>query len=180
MRTCIPLIMVMLSLSLVGCDQMKSLFFKEDASKETVDTPQGVDELTELKNALESRTEELELVRRKLIETRQNVQQLEQVRRATMTRLDTLKKERDGLNAELESLRQANQRPVYQRDEFVQKIRGLTPQELIQLVGKPVRSFGENNEWWYYNNLTCHPVSGELDSNIQVMFTDGRVSGVTY
>ena len=180
MTKCIPVIMAALALSVTGCGQIKSMLFAEEASQEQVEQVPATDELTQVKNALATRTEELELLRSQLVETRRSVQQLEQVRAAAMKRLEVLKKERDALNAEVQVLRDANKPPVFQRDEFLNKIRGMTHQDLIKVVGKPVRSFGENSEWWYYNNVTCHPVSGELDANVQVIFTDGRVSGVTY
>lgn len=75
----------------------------------------------------------------------------------------------------------ATTRTVYTREEFRKLVVGLTPDEVIAKVGRPYATQDSGSEpMWYYNGLARDPVSGKVDTFIQVIFKDGKVDRVNY
>src|SRR5438270_194190 len=68
------------------------------------------------------------------------------------------------------------QEPVYLREEFTGLILGKTPEEVRQLLGTPAKTSSDpDTEYWHYRNRSRDPVTGRLDSDVQIVFRNGKV-----
>ena len=68
------------------------------------------------------------------------------------------------------------------RDEFGAKlVVGMSVQEVIAAVGTP-DSTADSGElkWWYYKQKTVDPITGKVDSSIQVCFKNGKYYTTNY
>ena len=71
--------------------------------------------------------------------------------------------------------------PVYPREEFARLVLDHSPADLLSTLGRPSRtSTDSDTEYWHYFNRTRDPVTGRLDSDVQVIFRDGKVVDVNF
>lgn len=80
----------------------------------------------------------------------------------------------------------ASPKPVMFREDFRNKVKGKTKQEVIQAVGKPDRTndmqgseYIGDMSFWYYDNGAKDPASGKMGS-VTVKFEDGVVDSVDF
>ena len=70
---------------------------------------------------------------------------------------------------------------VYTRGEFTSMVMGKSEVEVLDHLGKPDRTATDSDaRYWHYKGRTKDPVSGETDTDAQLVFRDGRVTAVTY
>jgi len=63
--------------------------------------------------------------------------------------------------------------------EYVQRVVGMTADELTAFAGPPTRKFGEQGSIWYYEeHNVINPQTAQLYGLIQITFEDGRVAQV--
>jgi hypothetical protein len=73
------------------------------------------------------------------------------------------------------------EQPVYSRDEFTDLLMGKTGGEVIEAVGEPFRTSEDSDSaYWHYRHRTRDPITGKLDSDVQVVFRKERVVAVNY
>jgi hypothetical protein len=71
--------------------------------------------------------------------------------------------------------------PIYSRDEFKDLLMGKTAGEVIAAVGEPFRTSEDSDTaYWHYRRRTRDPITGKIDSDVQVVFRDERVVAVNY
>jgi outer membrane protein assembly factor BamE (lipoprotein component of BamABCDE complex) len=71
--------------------------------------------------------------------------------------------------------------PVYTREAFTHLVMGKTRSEVIQVLGQPERTSTDSDaEYWHYHSRTKDPVSGKVDSDVQLVLHAGRVESVNY
>jgi hypothetical protein len=71
--------------------------------------------------------------------------------------------------------------PVYIREEFTGLILGKTAEEVHQALGPPAKTSADPDaEYWHYRNRTRDPITGRLDSDVQIVFRKGRVEDICY
>jgi hypothetical protein len=70
---------------------------------------------------------------------------------------------------------------VYAREEFATLVKGKTEAEVEQAIGKPDQT-SEDTEatYWHYHKRTRDPVTGGTDSDLQVVFQNGKVVDLNY
>lgn len=67
------------------------------------------------------------------------------------------------------------------REEFEKKVMGKTPEEVMELAGRPRSSSKVALLIWDYGGLTYDPVTGTRDVRVAVQFDDdGRVNRVAF
>lgn len=75
------------------------------------------------------------------------------------------------------------------RDEFTRLIYLKTQEEVLKLVGKPIRTGGSNcldssppecSSQWYYQNKSYDPITGKPDYFVQVNFVGNRVESINF
>jgi hypothetical protein len=67
------------------------------------------------------------------------------------------------------------------RGAFRELVMGKTQEEVIDRVGPPERTAADSDTvYWHYRRRTRDPVTGEADSDAQLVFRGGRVSAVSY
>ena len=69
------------------------------------------------------------------------------------------------------------------RDEFRQRVMGMTAPGVIASVGRPTNTGGDgtgSDIWMYYSPPTFDPVTGKGDFSIDVHFRGGRVADVRF
>jgi hypothetical protein len=71
--------------------------------------------------------------------------------------------------------------PIRPRDEFTQLLLGKTEEEVLDTAGKPYRT-SEDSEfgYWHYRNCTRDPMTEKVDTDVQVIFHNGKVVQVNY
>lgn len=68
----------------------------------------------------------------------------------------------------------------YGRDELKKLLVGKTADEVIQLIGRPMKTTGDaTSGTWYYKSLTTDEVTGKEDYETYIHFTDAKVRNVT-
>lgn len=71
--------------------------------------------------------------------------------------------------------------PVYARDEFSRRIMGKPESEVIAAVGKPDDTTVDNDgTFWHFKKRTRDPLTGDEDSDVQVVIKDGKVARINY
>lgn len=71
--------------------------------------------------------------------------------------------------------------PVYARDEFSHRIMGKPEAEVITAVGKPDDTTVDNDAtYWHFKKRTRDPLTGDLDSDVQVVIKEGKVANINY
>jgi outer membrane protein assembly factor BamE (lipoprotein component of BamABCDE complex) len=76
---------------------------------------------------------------------------------------------------------QNEQQKLLTREEFKQLILGKTEDEVLAAAGKPSStSQADDATYWHYADRTRDPVTGEADSDVQVVFKHGRVAVVNF
>ena len=76
---------------------------------------------------------------------------------------------------------QNHEQKLLTRDEFKQKIMGKTEDEVLAPAGRPSTTSQEASmSYWHYADRTKDPLTGEADSDVQVVFQHGRVVAVNY
>jgi hypothetical protein len=67
------------------------------------------------------------------------------------------------------------------RYEFSLAVMGKTPDGVIAAVGEPDRrSESEGRQVWSYTKRSTHPLTGEVDPSVQVLFKGGVVVDVSF
>ena len=68
------------------------------------------------------------------------------------------------------------------RNEFEAKlVVGMSEQEVIAAIGTPDSTSENGNlKFWYYKQKTVDPITGKVDSSIQVCFKNGKYSDTNY
>jgi outer membrane protein assembly factor BamE (lipoprotein component of BamABCDE complex) len=65
---------------------------------------------------------------------------------------------------------------LYLRSDFTEMIMGKTEEEVLDAVGKPDRTSEDGDtRYWHYRKRTKDPVTGTPDSDVQVVFNNGKV-----
>ena len=74
------------------------------------------------------------------------------------------------------------------RSEFKEAVIGKSPEEVIEVVGRPERTTnvpatpglhgGGSN--WYYDEITRDEISGNIDFRTQVIIRDGEVTRINF
>jgi outer membrane protein assembly factor BamE (lipoprotein component of BamABCDE complex) len=76
---------------------------------------------------------------------------------------------------------QAQEQKLLARDEFKSMILGKTEDEVLAVAGKPsTTSQADTVSYWHFAERTRDPLTGQADSNVQVVFKQGRVVAVNY
>jgi hypothetical protein len=58
---------------------------------------------------------------------------------------------------------------------------GKTPREVIEAVGEPDRTSADSDtQYWHFRGRTRDPVTSHIDTDVQVVFRDGKVTSVNY
>jgi hypothetical protein len=73
--------------------------------------------------------------------------------------------------------------PPLARPEFTAKVDGKTEAEVLAAVGRPddtSEDAAARTKFWHFKRRTRDPVSGAVDSDVQVVIQDGRVTAVNY
>ncbi|QJW98196.1 hypothetical protein [Frigoriglobus tundricola] len=72
-------------------------------------------------------------------------------------------------------------RPVYLRPEFDRLVMGKTEASVVEAVGRPdTTSEDEENKFWHYKWRVRDPLTNATDTDVQVVFKDGKVVGINY
>lgn len=71
--------------------------------------------------------------------------------------------------------------PVYSRPEFTRLVMGKPEDEVIQAVGRPDETSDDRDaRYWHFKNRTRDPITGEEDTDVQVVIKGGKVADVNY
>jgi hypothetical protein len=70
---------------------------------------------------------------------------------------------------------------VYLRDDFTASVLGKSEDQVIEAVGKPdLTSEDAQATYWHYRSRTKNPMTGRIDSDVQVVFERGQVVALNY
>ena len=71
--------------------------------------------------------------------------------------------------------------PVLTRAEFGQRVTGKTEAEVVAAVGPPdSTSEDADGKYWHYKRRTRDPLTGDLDSDVQVVLKGDKVVAVNF
>ena len=71
--------------------------------------------------------------------------------------------------------------PVYTRADFAKLVLGKTEAQVFDALGKTdLTSEDDEALYWHYRKRTEDPVTGQPDSDVQLIFQDGRVVNIGY
>lgn len=121
---------------------------------------------------------------KQLAQTKQELEQAKaqvNTQRAEISRLQTQNQETAAKLAELTPTPTGATRKAISHEEFNSKVMGMTPQQLVAYVGKPLATSSDRlREYWDYNGITYDSVTGKPDRRVQVSFTNGHVDGAIF
>jgi hypothetical protein len=67
------------------------------------------------------------------------------------------------------------------RDDFNASVLGKSEDQVLEAVGKPdVTSEDAQATYWHYRRRTRNPATGQTDSDVQVVFEQGKVIALNY
>jgi hypothetical protein len=69
------------------------------------------------------------------------------------------------------------------RKEFVERIMGMSKEDVIKTIGKPGNTMASANsaeETWFYKRVTHDEVTGSVDLTTSVFFTNGKVDDIRF
>lgn len=67
------------------------------------------------------------------------------------------------------------------RDAFTAAVKGKTANDVLVAVGKPDQTTASGDtQYWYYQERTVDPVSGNADREAQVIIENGKVDRINY
>jgi hypothetical protein len=70
---------------------------------------------------------------------------------------------------------------LYSREDFRDLIMGKSEPEVLDAVGKPDHTSEDSQfEYWHYRRRTRDLTTDKVDSDVQVVFQDGKVIAVNY
>jgi len=70
---------------------------------------------------------------------------------------------------------------VYTRSEFSRLVMGKPEDEVIRTVGRPDETTEDSgSRFWHFKNRTRDPVTGEEDTDVQVVLKQGKVEEINY
>jgi outer membrane protein assembly factor BamE (lipoprotein component of BamABCDE complex) len=74
-----------------------------------------------------------------------------------------------------------HEQKLLSRDEFKYMIMGKTEEEVLAAAGRPRTTSQEDSmSYWHYAKRTKDALTGQADSDVQVVFQHGRVVAVNY
>jgi hypothetical protein len=73
------------------------------------------------------------------------------------------------------------ERTIYARADFTAMVQGKTEEEVEELVGKPDSTSRDSDAvYWHFRNRTRDPAGKEADTDVQLVFREGKVASVNY
>ncbi len=70
---------------------------------------------------------------------------------------------------------------VFTRPEFSKLVMGKSEDQVIQTVGRPDETTEDNDSrYWHFKNRTRDPLTGEEDTDVQVVLKGGKVAEINY
>lgn len=107
--------------------------------------------------------------------------QIQEIRSGLGERQDALPEAKPAAGPELTTVekRAAN---IFTRAEFAARVGGMTPEHLIQLIGKPDKqAVKEGSEYWTYNTVSFKISETDRESvDVQIIFENKRVDRTVF
>jgi hypothetical protein len=70
---------------------------------------------------------------------------------------------------------------VYARNDFTPEVMGKTEEEVQQFLGHPDSTSSDSDAlYWHYKKRTRDPASKDVDTDVQLVFRQGKVAAVNY
>ncbi len=70
---------------------------------------------------------------------------------------------------------------IFTRPEFSKRVMGKSEDEVIQTVGRPDETTEDRDtRFWHFKNRTRDPLTGEEDTDVQVVLKGGKVAEINY